>query len=120
MQEKILEYAGMLGGAEEGREGLLEALCEAAETELAGRLRSGVTPEGCGEAFPVAAAWLALAGMCAGACAQGEASGWSAGAVSVSGAAPAKERAGTLREQALRLMGPYLRDEEFFFRGVQG
>lgn len=120
MQEKILEYAKMLGGAEEGREDLLEALCEAAEAELAGRLRSGMTPAECGGAFPVAAAWLALAGLCAGECARGEASGWTAGAVSVSGSVPAGERAGTLRAQALRLMGPYLRDDGFCFRGVRG
>ena len=45
---------------------------------------------------------------------------WSAGAVSVSGAASAGERANGLREQAYRLMAPYLQDEQFFFRGVRG
>lgn len=118
MQETILKYAKDIGTAGEGQEALLEALCLAAEAELTGRLREGLTPEDCGEAFPVAAAWLALAGLCVGQA--GEPSAWSAGAVSVSGAAPAEKRADNLRRQAEELMAPYLRDEGFWFQGVRG
>lgn len=120
MHGKILEYAKLMGQVGEGQEALLEDLCQAAEAELAGKLREGLAPEDCAGAFPAAAAWLALAGLCAGQGAVGEPPSWSAGAVSVSGAAPAGERAGTLRKQAFELMAPYLRDEGFFFRGVRG
>lgn len=120
MTQTILEYARLLGGAEEGQEVLLTALCGAAEGTLRGKLKEGVTPEDCGGAFPVAAAWLALAGLCAGDCAQADAAGWTAGAVSVTRTTPAGERAETLRAQAARLMEPYLRDESFFFQGVRG
>lgn len=120
MHNEILEYATLLSEAGEGREALLEALCQAAEAELTGKLREGLVPEDCGGAFPVAAAWLALAGLCAGQGAAGEPPSWSAGAVSVSGAAPAGERASTLRKQAFELMAPYLRDEGFWFQGVRG
>lgn len=120
MHEEILEYARLLGRVEEDQEALLNILCQAAEAELAVRLREGVLPEDCGGAFPVATAWLALAGLCAGQGAAGEPSSWSAGAVSVSGAAPAGERAESLRRQALRLMVPYIKDESFCFLGVRG
>lgn len=115
-----LECARLLGHVGEEEESLLEALCGVAETELAGKLRRGVTPEDCGGAFPVAAAWLALAGLCTGQGASGDPLSWTAGDVSVSGAVSAGERAETLRAQAMRLMAPYVQDERFYFRGVQG
>lgn len=120
MQETILTYAKALGSLEAAEEPLLEALCGAAEAELAGKLREGLTPKDCGGAFPVAAAWLARAGLCAGQSADGDASSWTAGAVSVTGAVPAGERASALRARAMELMAPYLRDEAFCFRGVRG
>lgn len=120
MTQTILEYARLLGGWDEGQEALLAALCGAAETALRNRLREGLAPEDCGGAFPVAAAWMALAGLCAGDCAHEEATAWTAGAVSVTRATPAGERAEALRAQAERLMAPYLRDERFCFRGVRG
>lgn len=120
MTDTILEYAKGAGPVGEEELPLLEALCAAAEVELTERLREGVSPEDCGPAFPVAAAWLALAGLCAGKSAAGDAASWTAGAVSVSGAVPAGERADMLREQAMRLMAPYVRDSGFCFRGVPG
>lgn len=119
MQETILNYARGMGPVGEGQEALLEALCRTAQEELAGKLREGLEPEGCGGAFPLAAAWLARAGLCEAQGAEGLPESWSAGAVRIS-AAPIGERAGDLREQAYRLMAPYLRDERFFFRGVRG
>lgn len=120
MQETILEYAKGMGPVEEEELPALEALCRAAQAELSGKLRGGVTPEACAGAFPLAAAWLARAGLCAGQSAGDTPTSWSAGAVSVSGASSAGDRADTLREQAYRLMAPYLKDGEFFFRGVRG
>ena len=120
MQETILKYAKGMGPVGEGELPLLEALCSAAEAELAGKLRYGLKPEDCNGAFPLAAAWLARAGLCAGQGAEDTPRSWSAGAVSVSGAASAEERADGLRGQAYRLMAPYLEDGNFFFRGVRG
>ena len=114
-----LEYAKMLGDAGEAELPLLEVLCEAAELELAGRLKNGLAVEDCGGAFPVAAAWMALAGLYGGR-GGGEPSSWTAGAVSVSGGSSDGEQADTLRGQAERLMAPYLRDDGFYFRGVRG
>ena len=42
------------------------ALCRAAETEMTGRLRDGVSPEDCGPAFVLGCAWLALSGLAGG------------------------------------------------------
>ena len=120
MQETILEYAKGMGPVGEEELSLLKDLCGAAEAELAGKLRDGLKPEDCNGAFPLAAAWLARAGLCAGQGAEDTPASWSAGAVSVSGCASAAERADGLRGQAYRLMAPYLEDESFFFRGVRG
>ena len=64
MEEQILAFVELMGGR--GNEELLRPLCQAAEREMAGRLREGLSPEACGPAFPVAAAWLVLAGLEAG------------------------------------------------------
>ena len=120
MQETILKYARAMGTVEEGQQALLEALCATAEAELAGKLREGVRPQDCNGAFPLAAAWLARAGLCAGQWTEDAPRSWSAGAVSVTGSAPAGERADGLEGQAYRLMAPYLKDERFFFQGVRG
>lgn len=119
MQETILKYAKDMGTLGEGQE-VLEALCAAAEAELRGKLRYGLTPEDCNGAFPLAAAWLARAGLCGAQCVDDAPTSWSAGAVSVSGASSAGERANGLRGQAYQLMAPYLEDGDFFFRGVRG
>ena len=64
MEEQILAFVELMGGR--GNDELLRPLCQAAEREMAGRLREGLSPEACGPAFPVAAAWLVLAGLEAG------------------------------------------------------
>ena len=61
-----MAMAKALGHVTAGQETALEALCQAAETELARRLRPGVSPEDCGSAFVLACAWMALAGLTAG------------------------------------------------------
>ncbi len=115
MSEKILALAAELGETEPSE--LLGALCEAAERELTGRLRQGVSVENCGKSFPLAAAWLALAGL-QDAKEDGVKS-FSAGEVSIQrGEGDARQKA--LRRQALLVMRPFLRDERFIFRGVRG
>lgn len=120
MLEQVERYARLLGDPEPEEEELLAALCTAAAAELSGRLREGVTAEECGMAFPVAAAWLALAGLCTGREENGLPETWTAGAVSVKENGTPGRRAAALREQAERLMAPFLRDGDFYFRGIRG
>lgn len=110
--ERIAETAALLSGRE--RDERLELLCVGAAEELKGLLRPDVTAEECGEAFTVAAAWLALDGL--DRADAGEVVAFTAGDVSVKKGDKGKD----LRSGALRLMKPWLRDEGFIFRGVRG
>ena len=118
MTEQILELAAALGGAGEEERPVLERLCRAAERERAGRLRPGTGPEDWGDAFPVAAAWLALAGLETGRQAGGVES-FSAGDLKLALNGGGR-RAEELRRGAERLMAPYLTDGGFAFQGVRG
>ena len=62
MTGRIQALVRTLGG-EMDQEELLVMLCQAAEMELAGRLRPGLTPEDCESAFVPAAALLARYGQ---------------------------------------------------------
>ncbi len=114
MVDEIMALAAALGKAEESEE--LRSLCAAAEEELTGLLRDGTAPEDCGEAFPLAAAWIALAGL--GLCEDG-AESFTAGEVTLRKESGAARRT-ALRLQAQQVMRPYLRDDGFVFRGVKG
>lgn len=120
MTEEILALALRLGGREENEE-VLRALCRAAEAELARRLRAGVNPEDCGEAFPLAAAYWALAGLCA-AGQQGTVESFTAGDVTIrrGSGGSAAQQADALREQAERLLSPWAEDGGFCFQKVMG
>ena len=114
MAEKAAELAVTLGKQEKSEK--LTLLCGAAVEELKSRMKRGVTPEDCGEAFPLSAAWLALSGL---ETAGDDVERFTAGAVSV------WRRDGSFRQKALRLqalqvMRPWLEDEGFVFRGVKG
>ena len=114
MVQEVLELAMTLGKLEESQG--LKALCEAAVEALTGELREGVSPEDCGAAFVLGAAWLALAGMETG---RDGVESFTAGAVSIrTGGSGEREKA--LRLQARQVMKPFLRDEGFIFRGVRG
>lgn len=117
MREKILELARGIAGESE----LLEALCGAEESRWRARLRQGVSPEDCGEAFVCAAAFTAAASLTAGRGGDGVAS-FTAGEVSVKGRSTA-ENAGAaraMRQAAEELMAPYTEAADFAFRGVRG
>ena len=101
-----MDMARSLGHADGGQEEALEALCRAAQAELAGRLRPEVRPEDCEDAFILACAWLALAGLAAGETAIQEGDG--------------AARAAALRLQAETVLGPWLADRGFAFQGVPG
>ena len=120
MSEEILALALQLGGREEDEE-ILRTLCQVAEVELVGWLRTGVSVEDCGEAFPLAAAYWALAGLSA-AGQQGAVEFFTAGNVTIrrgSGGSAAAQ-AGALREQAERLLSPWTKDGGFCFQKVMG
>ena len=97
-----MDMARSLGHVDGGQEEALEALCRAAQAELAGRLRPEVRPEDCEDAFILA---------CGGR--------FTAGEVTIQegdGAA----RAAALRLQAETVLGPWLADRGFAFQGVPG
>lgn len=117
---EILALAKRLGHTAQEDDEALELLCAQAERELLGRLHKDVTVADCESAFVLAAAWLALAGLC-GAQAAEEGADFTAGSLTIrqSGKSPMERSAG-LRRQAEQIMGPYLADRGFVFRGVAG
>ena len=62
--ERIMELAEAIASPEESERPLLDALCTAAETAAAGRLKDGLTPKDCGFTF-----------LCC--CPAGRTAGWS-------------------------------------------
>ena len=122
MLEKIRKLAAAMTRPSEEETPVLEALCETAMIEAAGRLRDGSTPEMCEELFCCAAALLAAAGLFASRSGGGVAS-FTAGDVSVRMAGDgcsAAETAAALRRQAACIMAYYWGDDDFAFRGVRG
>lgn len=109
----LAKALGCVGPADEGR---LRTLCEAAVAELTGRLRAGA--EGYASALALAAAWTALADLCAGEWADGVES-FRAGALTIR-KGTGRERAEGMRQRAELVLGPYLKEERFFFQGVRG
>lgn len=104
-----------MGG--QGDEVVLISLCRIARESLERRLRPGVRLEDCGDAFPVAAAWLVLDALENSGSLEGVES-FSAGDLTVKIGA---QNSGTGRAaQAHRLMAPYCREEGFAFEGVPG
>ncbi len=115
MTEQVLELVQALGGAGQDEEAL-RTLCAAACQALDRRLKDGLTAEDCRGAYPLAAAWLAMDWLREGRGLEGV-TALSAGDISVRREAGG---GGTLARKALELMGPFLKDEGFVFRGVEG
>ncbi len=117
MEQEILTLAMTLGNVSESDRERLAVLCRNARQELERGLRAGVTPQDCGDALALAAAWLALADLRTGEAAAGV-TAFSAGNISIQ---TGEQGAGdVLRRRARRLMAPYLPDKGFCFRGVKG
>lgn len=116
MTQRIMELARTLGQTAEQEEELLATLCTAAQAELASDLRDGVGPGDCPEAFALAGAWLALAGLEVSREA-GQAESFRAGDVTVQKGSAA-QKARLLREQAKQLMSVWTKDRRFLFYGV--
>lgn len=121
MLEHILHLAEAIVQPSEAEKPLLTALCAAAEAELTRRLREGLSPEDCGDAFPCAAALLAAAGLLP--CRSGgDVEQFSAGDVSLrtGGGGQVCEAAAAMRRQAASMMAGYWGDDAFAFQGVPG
>jgi len=110
-------------GATEDQEELLLPLIQAVREQLACRLRPEVMPQDCGNAFPLAAAMMAmdrLSGI-AGGGSTGAVTSFTAGDLTIrqeggSGGQTAK----SLTEQAEELLAPWLKNNGFGFQGVEG
>lgn len=104
-------------GAGEDQEELLLLLARTVERDLAGRLKAGVKPEDCAEAFPLAAAMLVLDALelCGGS--MEHVTSFTAGDLTV------HREPGTGRGRygkAMSLLAPWMGDTGFCFRGVRG
>lgn len=119
MVQEIFDFAVTIGQVQKEESDTLRRLCQVAHDELTAKLREGVTAQDCRATFVIAAAWIALAGLCISREDEGITS-WSAGDVSVQ---KSRDR-GNLPEvycaQAERLMAPYVKDNGFAFLGVKG
>lgn len=115
-----MAMAQSLGHVDDSQGPALEALCRIAAEEMTGRLREGVTPEDCGSAFVLGCAWVALAGLAGGQ--YGGGTEFTAGSVTIREAdcVQGRERSAALRLQGETVLGPYLMDRGFLFRGVEG
>lgn len=116
MTARIMELARTLGQVSSDEEELLTTLCGAAQRELTGQLREGVAPQDCPEAFALAGAWLALAGLEVSRGA-GQAQSFTAGDVSVHSGSAA-DKAKLLRQQAQQVISGWTKDKTFLFYGV--
>lgn len=121
LTDRAVELAMTVGQIPEEMEEQLTVLCAGAVEMLRGRLKAGVGAEDCAPALVLAAAWTALADLCMGECAD-RVESFTAGAVTVrqSGGDGALARSRGLREQAERVMAPYVNEQGFAFRGVRG
>ncbi len=114
MQTKILELAMSLGKCSSTEEEALTVLSGQVAIQLEGRLRKGISPEDCQDAFVLAGAWTVLAHY---AVSGDKVSQFTAGDVTVHHR-DAKEQHAALLLQAEQVLRPYVRDEGFCFRGV--
>lgn len=119
MQDYIFSLAAAIVQPQEEEKPLLAALCAAAEAKLAGRLRDGLAPADCGNAFPCAAALLAAAGLLP--CRSGGAvEQFTAGDVSIRTGGGLAAAAAAMERQAGALLEGYAADGGFAFLGVRG
>lgn len=115
MTEEIIALCKAMGAAGDQEE-LMLPLVGAVVSAMKGRLRTGITPEDCGEAFPLAAAMVVMDGLDR-ATGGGQVTSFTAGDVSIrTGASKGESRTA----QAERLMAPWLVEVGFAFRGVAG
>ena len=103
-----------------GESDILKSLCAATESELKSRLKGGISPADCEDAFVMAAAFTAVATFMSAQAGADDVTAFRAGDVSVTkrGEVSSLAACARLREEAERLMLPYVCDSGFDFRGV--
>ncbi len=100
---------------------VLEGFCTEALTQWSRRLKETVAPEDCRAALIPACALTALAGFLTGREGVAVPLSFTAGEVSLrQETGETDHRLWKLREEAARLMAPYVTDGDFHFRGVRG
>ena len=116
MTEKIVSLLEAMG-TDTNQKPLVTSLCQTVQESLIRRLRPGISPEDCENAFVTAAAWMVLVGLRNGNCGENVTS-FTAGDVTIHREI-GRETADLLK-QAERIMAPYVMDSGFFIEGVQG
>ena len=116
MTQEVMELVRCMGG-EDWEEGLVYKMAGVAQNQICQRLRTGLTPEDCGGAFSIAAAWLVLAALREGD-AQAGVESFSAGDLTIrtGGSGTARQ----LEQQAWKLLAPYCNQPGFAVQGVPG
>ena len=117
LKSQVYAQAALLAGELDTRQQLLlQALCAAAVSVLAGRLRDGITPESCGTDFITAASLYALASW--NQAEAGTVAEFRAGDLTLKqGTASGNDASLSLMQQAEGLLRPYVKDS-FAFMGV--
>ena len=95
----------------------LRTVCGAVTAQLESRLKDGYSPEDCRDAFIMAAAITAVNMYTDMTDLSGGVSSYTAGNVTVM---RQKKPGGGMRRNAEALLAPYLKDDGFIFRGVDG
>ena len=111
MEEQILAFVELMGGR--GNEGCSAPVSGSGAGD-GGPAEGGAVPEACGPSFPVAAAWLVLAGLEAGTDGVTSLFRWRP-----DGTYRRRAGAGAMRRQAEQLMAPIWRTD-LPFGGVLG
>ena len=113
MVEQIAVLCRQLGAGEDS-EALLRPLALAAYEQLKAGLRPGLTPEDCGEVFPLACA-MTVMGTLQEITGEERVTSFTAGEVTIR-----TEGACQTARAARRLLSPWMGDEGFCVRGVRG
>lgn len=114
MTEEILALCRAMGAAE-GEESLLRSLVQVSVGALKNRLKAGVVPDDCGEAFRLAAALVTMDAL-ERATGSSRVNSFAVGDISIR----TGDGGAGLVPLAERLMAPWLGENGFAFRGVPG
>ena len=113
MVEQIAALCKQLGAGDDW-DVLLRPLAQGAMEQLRAGLRPGVTPEDCGELFPLACA-MAVMGTLQELDGEDRVTSFTAGEVTIRTEGPCRSA-----RAARRLLSPWMGDEGFCVRGVRG
>ena len=113
MTEQIVALCKQLGAGDD-RDALLRPLAQGAYEQLSAGLRPGITPEDCGEIFPLACA-MAVMGILQEVTGEDRITAFTAGEVTIRTDGPGKSA-----RVARRLLSPWMGDEGFCVREVRG